>query len=132
MSSGIVDTSRDFFEDIVRPLMETHFPGVASNMACGVFGYGSEALYLDDDLSRDHHWGLRVDMLLPDDVHQRQAAAILDRVELHRRRSAVHALCLDQHVVPLFRPPERYQPASSTHRSVTDFTFQSRFLQWKE
>lgn len=80
MSSGIVDTSREFFEDIVRPLMETHFPGVASDMACGVFGYGSEALYLDDDLSRDHHWGLRVDMLLPDDVHQSQGAAILDRI----------------------------------------------------
>ena len=80
MASGIVDTSRRFFEQIVRPAMERHFPEAAAQMACGVYGYGSEALYLDDELSRDHHWGLRVDMLLPDSLHRRLGGAILERL----------------------------------------------------
>ncbi|MDA0337037.1 MAG: DUF4037 domain-containing protein [bacterium] len=80
MPSGIVDTSHRFFADIVRPLLERHFPDVAAQMACGVFGYGSEALYLDDDLSRDHHWGLRVDILLPDAIHRQRSSEILARI----------------------------------------------------
>lgn len=80
MPSGIVDTSRGFFTDVVQPLMERLAPDAASRMACGVFGYGSEALFRDDDLSRDHHWGLRVDMLLPDEVHRESAGAILERI----------------------------------------------------
>ena len=80
MPSDIVATSRGFFRDVVLPLMERHFPEVAPRMACGVFGYGSEALYLDDELSRDHHWGLRVDMLLPDAVHRELGTAILDTI----------------------------------------------------
>ena len=34
-------------------------------MTVGVFGYGSEVLRLDDEYSQDHHWGLRVNALLP-------------------------------------------------------------------
>ena len=77
MPSGIVDTSRGFFEEIVHPLMERHFPEAATQMACGVFGYGSEVLFFDDELSRDHHWGLRVDILLPDAMHRELSGAIL-------------------------------------------------------
>lgn len=80
MSSGIVDTSRRFFEQVVQPLIERHEPDAAARMACGVFGYGSEALYRDDELSRDHHWGLRVDMLLPDALHRERGAAILEGI----------------------------------------------------
>lgn len=80
MPHGIVDTSRGFFREVVLPLMERCFPAVAGQMACGVFGYGSEALYRDDELSRDHHWGLRVDMLLPDALHRQLGAAILARI----------------------------------------------------
>jgi hypothetical protein len=49
-------------------------------MACGVFGYGSEALFFDDELSRDHHWGLRVDVLLPDAVHRELGTALLETI----------------------------------------------------
>jgi hypothetical protein len=78
MPSGIVDTSRSFFEQVIHPLLVRHFPDVATRAACGLFGYGSEALSLDDELSRDHHWGLRVDMLLPHDMHQQLGGAILE------------------------------------------------------
>jgi hypothetical protein len=47
-------------------------------MAAGVFGYGSEVLRLDDEYSTDHHFGLRVNVLLPEGVMAARGAAIED------------------------------------------------------
>lgn len=44
--------------------------------AFGVFGYGSEVLRLDDDVSRDHHWGLRINAVMPDDILRTSQEAI--------------------------------------------------------
>lgn len=77
---SIIDISREFFESIVQPILTEHFPAETSQSAFGVFGYGSEALRLDDEYSRDHHWGLRIDVLMPDDVFQKQSGAILEAV----------------------------------------------------
>ena len=65
MSESIIDISRQFFEEIVLPILQRHFPQETAQTAFGVFGYGSEALRLDDEFSRDHHWGLRIDALMP-------------------------------------------------------------------
>jgi hypothetical protein len=67
---SIIDTSRIFFQEIVLPILQEHFPAETDQIAFGVFGYGSEALGLDDELSRDHHWGLRIDALMPDQIFQ--------------------------------------------------------------
>ncbi len=80
MTTSILDTSRDFFEQIVRPLLQRHYPDDIERMACGFVGYGSECLEMDDELSRDHHWGLRVDILMPQDVHARIGVQILERL----------------------------------------------------
>ncbi|MCC2672591.1 MAG: hypothetical protein K0Q72_5063 [Armatimonadetes bacterium] len=64
--STITETSRRFFQQVVLPVLERELPVEAGQAAFGLFGYGSEAYGLDDGLSRDHHWGLRVDALLPD------------------------------------------------------------------
>ncbi|HCV24333.1 MAG TPA: DUF4037 domain-containing protein [Candidatus Latescibacteria bacterium] len=77
MSTGILDTSRAFFEQVVLPLLRNHFPEDVEQMACGFLGYGSECLEMDDELSRDHHWGLRVDILLPGEIHQRVSTQLL-------------------------------------------------------
>lgn len=66
--TSIIDISRDFFQRIVLPILQEHFPAETAQTAFGVFGYGSEALGLDDELSRDHHWGLRIDALMPDPI----------------------------------------------------------------
>ena len=59
MTESIIDISHSFFEEIVLPILTTHFPDETAVTAFGVFGHGSEALRLDDEYSSDHHWGLR-------------------------------------------------------------------------
>lgn len=77
MPTDIIATSHRFFETIVRPLLEQHFPTESQHMACGLFGYGSECLGMDDELSRDHHWGLRIDALLPDELYREKSQDII-------------------------------------------------------
>ncbi len=72
MTESIIDISRSFFQQIVLPILQEHFPAETAQTAFGVFGYGSEALGLDDKLSRDHHWGLRIDALMPEAVFQQK------------------------------------------------------------
>ncbi len=66
MPDSIMDLSRQFFGEIVLPILEKEFPEETRQGAFGLFGYGSEAVGLDDQYSRDHHWGLRIDGLVPD------------------------------------------------------------------
>lgn len=80
MSESIIDVSHDFFEEIVKPILLENFPEETSVTAFGVFGYGSEALRLDDELSRDHHWGLRIDALMPEEVFETRHQAIMERL----------------------------------------------------
>lgn len=77
MNESIIDISHTFFEEVVRPILEKHFPEETSRTAFGVFGLGSEALGMDDEHSRDHHWGLRIDALMPDELHQNKSQAIM-------------------------------------------------------
>lgn len=78
MSDSIIDVSRQFFEQIVKPILQEHFPEETAQTAFGVFGYGSEALRLDDAYSRDHHWGLRIDALMPEAVFETRHQAIME------------------------------------------------------
>ncbi|MDA0746522.1 MAG: hypothetical protein O2954_08375, partial [bacterium] len=81
MASNIIAASRDFFHQIVHPLLESEFPQESQQVACGIFGYGSECLGTDDELSRDHHWGLRVDMLMPQNLFTTRAGEMRERIE---------------------------------------------------
>ena len=40
----IIDVSRGFFLEVVRPILEREFPEETAQTAFGLFGYGSEAL----------------------------------------------------------------------------------------
>jgi Domain of unknown function (DUF4037) len=68
MNGSIIDISRDLFFEVVKPTLERECPAETAQTAFGLFGYGSEALKLDDELSRDHHWGVRIDGLTLDTV----------------------------------------------------------------
>jgi hypothetical protein len=78
VNDSIIDSSRQFFEEIVQPILEEHFPVEVAQTAFGVFGYGSEALRLDDEYSRDHHWGLRIDALMPSNIFETKRQAIME------------------------------------------------------
>ena len=66
MDETIIDSSRDFFTSVVKPILDKEFPTETSQACFGFFGYGSEVLHQDDALSKDHHWGMRINGLLPD------------------------------------------------------------------
>lgn len=75
---SIIDESHDFWSEIVLPLLAEHHPSETAQMAAGFFGYGSEVLRLDDQYSTDHHFGLRVNILLPQRLMDAKGAAIED------------------------------------------------------
>ncbi|MHA7984647.1 DUF4037 domain-containing protein [Rathayibacter sp. CAU 1779] len=62
-SSGI-DLSLAYCDEVVRPLLADRFPGIP--IAAGRLGTGSDVLGLDDATSRDHDWGLRLTLFVPD------------------------------------------------------------------
>ncbi|MBX3010825.1 MAG: DUF4037 domain-containing protein [Caldilineaceae bacterium] len=83
MNASIIDISRHFFEEVVQPILQEHFPVETAQMAFGIFGYGSEALRLDDEYSRDHHWGLRIDALMPPALFATKRQAIMATLQAH-------------------------------------------------
>lgn len=81
MSTRVVEVSRELFQEVVLPLLRRELPEETGQAAFGLFGYGSEAYGMDDELSRDHHWGLRIDGLLPGSLLRERGEAILAVVE---------------------------------------------------
>lgn len=65
MSPSGTDLSRSYFQHVVRPSVEARWPDLP--YAAARLGSGSEVLGLDDEMSRDHDWGLRLDLLVPAD-----------------------------------------------------------------
>jgi hypothetical protein len=81
MSQSIIEVSRGFFTEVVRPILERAFPEETAQGALGLFGLGSEAYGMDDELSRDHHWGVRIDGLMPDTVAPARRESMLQTVQ---------------------------------------------------
>ena len=83
MSESIVDISHKFFEEIVLPILQKEFPEETQHMAFGLFGHGSEALRTDDEFSRDHHWGIRIDTLMPTAIFENKRETIIKTLSQH-------------------------------------------------
>lgn len=66
--------SQRFYQEAVRPLLTTHFPGLAHSAA--LVGSGSDVLGLDNYRSRDHDWGPRMQLFLPEDFSAPQREAL--------------------------------------------------------
>ncbi|MEO7448084.1 MAG: DUF4037 domain-containing protein [Humibacillus sp.] len=63
MSPTGTDLSRHYFEQVVRPIVEERWPGMP--YAAARLGSGSDVVGLDDTMSTDHDWGLRLNLLVP-------------------------------------------------------------------
>jgi hypothetical protein len=68
--------SEEFFGDIVRPILDISFPGLA--YAAGLIDSGSEVLGFDDAVSVDHGWGPRLTLFLSEENHRNLAGQIKD------------------------------------------------------
>lgn len=60
-----IELARVFHREVVGPLLARHCPGMP--YAAGRLGSGSEVLGLDDAMSHDHDWGLRLTLLVPEE-----------------------------------------------------------------
>ena len=69
-----LDLNEQFYHDIVRPLLATHFPKLRHSAA--LIGYGSDVLGYDTELSTDHNWGPRLQLFLTPADHAAQRVAV--------------------------------------------------------
>ncbi|SDO24290.1 protein of unknown function [Klenkia soli] len=76
MSTETQELLRGYVTQVVEPLLQARFPEL--RYAIGRLGSGSDVLGLDDATSRDHDWGLRLTLLVPDGL-PRVVAEELDR-----------------------------------------------------
>ncbi len=61
--------SQRFIHECLWPLLGRELPGSTNRLAIAIIGIGSDVTGLDDEISRDHHWGPRANILiLPEDT----------------------------------------------------------------
>lgn len=58
------ELARAYFAEVVQPLLADQFPRLTYSAAR--LGAGSDVLGLDDLMSQDHDWGLRLNLFVPD------------------------------------------------------------------
>jgi hypothetical protein len=57
-----IDLNRMFFQQVVKPLIDKHFPGL--RYSAGLLGEGSDVMRCDTPQSMDHNWGPHVRIFL--------------------------------------------------------------------
>ena len=60
-----LELCRRFYEEAVRPVLDSHFPGLPH--AAALIGHGSDVLGFDDEISMDHDWGPRLQLFLTEE-----------------------------------------------------------------
>jgi len=70
-----IELSRRFHDEVVRPWLADAAPGLS--YAAAIMGYGSELLGFDDETSRDHNWGPRVQIFLTEDRFEAEAQRLV-------------------------------------------------------
>lgn len=71
-----LELSRQFYQMLVRPILDARFPGLPHGAA--LLGRGSEVLGFDDEMSTDHDWSARVLLFFGDSDYARDGDAVDD------------------------------------------------------
>ena len=61
-----LELSRTYFQDFAKSRLKKEYPDLYSRIAAGLVGNGSECFGYDDELSRDHDWGVDFFLWLPE------------------------------------------------------------------
>jgi hypothetical protein len=80
MAASILAVSRQFFQEILLPILQRDFAEETAQSAFGIFGYGSEVIGMEDAYSSDHHWGVRVNAVMPDALYLARGQTIAQAV----------------------------------------------------
>ena len=75
------ELARHYYEQVVRPLLAERWPDLPH--AAGRLGSDSDVLGLDDATSRDHDWGLRLNLLVPADAVSAVDDALAEGLPAH-------------------------------------------------
>jgi hypothetical protein len=60
--------SRAYFEAVALPSLRARFPELLPSLAAGLVGNGSECFGFDDEISRDHDWGVDFFVWVPESL----------------------------------------------------------------
>jgi hypothetical protein len=71
-----LEISRNYYLELVEPSLKREFPDLYPRLAAGLVGNGSDRYGFDDEISRDHDWG--VDFYLWLTENDRKSVAVLD------------------------------------------------------
>jgi hypothetical protein len=66
--------NRLFFDEVVKPLLASKFSELSYSAA--LIGEGSDVLGFDDEMSRDHGWGPRLDLFLTEEDYSEHAKKV--------------------------------------------------------
>ncbi|MCC2631851.1 MAG: hypothetical protein K0S20_550 [Patescibacteria group bacterium] len=69
-----IDLNRLFFQQVIKPLMDKHFPGL--KYAAGIVGEGSDVMRFDTPQSMDHNWGPHMRIFLSEEDLAKNGKAI--------------------------------------------------------
>lgn len=93
MSVGTA-VSLEFIEGVLLPELKASLPDEFDRLAVAIVGTGSDVLGLDDEISRDHHWGPRANVLYlrkdAGQLKQRLAAVLAEKMPREFRGFEVH------------------------------------------
>ncbi len=59
MMKGL-ELSKQYYDQVILEFIHKKFPEYEDRIAAGLVGEGSECLGFDDEISRDHDWGVRI------------------------------------------------------------------------
>lgn len=67
---GGLELSEEYLHTVAQPSLERAFPDLYPRLAAGLIGNGSECFGFDDDISRDHDWGIDFYIWVSDEDRQ--------------------------------------------------------------